>query len=102
MTKTKLPRGAKTAFIKSHANMSAKEVVQAAAKEGIKLTEATVYNIRSVAKKSKGKKRPRRQTQGPAAGSGIRSRQRPSLGGCRRVLPGFWRNRIGSKSHPGN
>ena len=37
--------------------MSAKEVVQAAAKEGIKLTEATVYNIRSVAKKSKGKKR---------------------------------------------
>lgn len=48
MPKTKVARGAKTQFIKSHANLSAKEVVDAAAKEGLKLTTATVYNIRSV------------------------------------------------------
>jgi hypothetical protein len=57
MAKTKLPRGAKTAFIKAHGNLSAKEVVEAGAKEGIKLTPTAVYNIRSAAKKSKGKKR---------------------------------------------
>src|SRR4051812_41895329 len=57
MAKTKLPRGAKTAFIKAHGSLSAKEVVEAAAKEGIKVTSAAVYNIRSTAKKSKGKKR---------------------------------------------
>jgi hypothetical protein len=54
MTRTKLPRGAKTAFIKAHAKLSAKEVVELAAKEGIKLTPAAVYNFRSVANKSKG------------------------------------------------
>src|SRR2546421_12944669 len=57
MGKTKLPRGAKTAFIRAHANLSAKEVVEAAAKEGIKLTAAAVYNTRSIANKSKGKQR---------------------------------------------
>jgi hypothetical protein len=57
MARTKLPRGAKTAFIKAHGNLSAQEVVAAAAKEGIKITSAAVYNIRSTAKKSKGKKR---------------------------------------------
>ncbi len=57
MPKTKLPRGAKTKFIKDHPSLSAKEVVEAAAKEGIKLTPNAVYNTRSNAKKSKGKKR---------------------------------------------
>jgi hypothetical protein len=56
MPKTKLPRGAKTKFIKDHPQLSAKEVVEAAAKQGMKLTAAAVYNIRSVAKKSKGRK----------------------------------------------
>ncbi len=56
MARTKLPRGTKTKFIKDHPNLSAKEVVDAAAKEGIQLTAAAVYNIRSAAKKSKGAK----------------------------------------------
>jgi hypothetical protein len=62
MAKTKLPRGAKTAFIRAHANLSAKELVEAAAKEGIKLSPAAIYNARSVTNKSKGKKAPAGKT----------------------------------------
>jgi hypothetical protein len=62
MAKTKLPRGAKSAFIRSHANLSAKELVEAAAKEGIKLSPAAIYNARSVSNKSKRKKSPVRKT----------------------------------------
>src|SRR4051812_47119733 len=63
MAKTKLVRGAKTAFIKAHANLSAKEVVEAAAKEGMKLTAGAVYNTRSIANKTKGK--PSKTNVGP-------------------------------------
>jgi hypothetical protein len=62
MAKTKLPRGAKSAFIRAHANLSVKELVEAAAKEGMKLSPAAIYNARSVTNKSKGKKAPAGKT----------------------------------------
>jgi hypothetical protein len=75
MAKTKLARGAKTAFIRAHATLSAKEVVEAAAKEGIKLTVAGVYNARSIANKAKGK--PRKANTGHKAnGKGANGKTR--------------------------
>jgi hypothetical protein len=81
MGKTKLARGAKTAFIRAHANLSAKEVVEAAAKEGIKLTTAAVYNTRSLANKSKGKQR-KASTVHRVNGKGANGKVRSSAHGA--------------------
>ncbi|HEY3234726.1 MAG TPA: hypothetical protein VGJ84_08410 [Polyangiaceae bacterium] len=51
--------------------LSAKEVVQAAAKRGMKLNEKYVYNVRSAAK-MKGKRRGRSVARSPRAAGGDR------------------------------
>ena len=63
----------KSAFIREQpTTMSAKDVVQAAAKQGIELTEGFVYNVRSNAKvKGARKAAPagRAKSRGPSGGS---------------------------------
>lgn len=49
------PYGAKSAFIRSHPDLPAKEVVARARAAGIKLTTAQVYGTRSYTRKSGGR-----------------------------------------------
>jgi hypothetical protein len=59
--------GAKATFIRDNPTLSANEVVAKAAAAGIQMTTNHVYNVRSAAKKSPGKKgRPAAKASGPA------------------------------------
>ena len=64
---TKPKRGEKVGFIRQHPSLKASEVVEAAKKQGIKLTTALVYNVRAAGKKRKGKK----HSKGNFTGNGL-------------------------------
>jgi hypothetical protein len=57
MPATKVKRGEKSQFIRSHSNLTAPELVKEAAKQGLRISENFVYNVRanSGKKKKKGK-----------------------------------------------
>jgi hypothetical protein len=78
--KTKGPRVNKSAWIRGQApNLSAKEVVEKAKGEGIKLSLAQVYTARSTAKRHGGDSK---RGPGPAAGAVKRGPGRPKLLGA--------------------
>jgi len=67
MPATKLKRGAKSAFIRKHPGKSASEVVELAAREGIKLNQQAVYNARAAGKSERKKSK---KTMGHDVGHG--------------------------------
>src|SRR5262245_43011495 len=56
MPVAKPKRGEKSEFIRQHPNLKASEVVEAAKKQGLKLTHASVYNVRASTKGKKAKR----------------------------------------------
>jgi hypothetical protein len=68
---SKPKRGEKAGFIRQHPDLKASEVVEAAKKQGLKLTTTLVYNVRASSKGKKGKKsKAKVRTMGFEVGNG--------------------------------